>query len=355
MVALRMTLGISEAVGLVPRLKFGACVRVEVDRVVVELDDDEIEIVGLPPPSCCRALAEMQGDRDLAAIAGASGCSVHEIHHLCRRLAAEGALEFVSLADAELARRTIVEPSLLVDACAAYFPEWKKRLFSHPLWVALANGTAPKAMFIGWMIESFHFIEGATARLPIAISNSSDPVVRKIFAKHFSEEYDHHHFFARALAAAGLDATWLKNVEPLPGTNAVRNHMRACGRRDPLAYAACSGFLESTGSDHARSRAFFSHLAAHFDNSDASIIKPIADHARLDEGYQHCGFLGLVADAIGPVTRSRAEEAFQSAFLLLETLEVWSTDIQRHYRGVEALTAGLRRYRPLTGANFGHG
>jgi hypothetical protein len=123
--------------------------------------------------------------------------------------------------------------------------------------------------------------------------------------------------------------------------------MRHCGRRDPLAYATCSGFLESTGEDRATAHAFFEQLAAHFDSGAAPIVAPLAEHARLDEDYQHSGMLQLVAQAIGPVTRARAEAALEAARLLVETLEVWSTDILRHYSDERGLMGGVRRYRPL--------
>jgi hypothetical protein len=85
----------------------------------------------------------------------------------------------------------------------------------------------------------------------------------------------------------------------------------------------------------------------HFDSTNSPIVGPLAEHARLDEAYQHCGMLRLVSEAIGPVTRARADAALESARLLVETLEIWSTDILRHYSNKRALAGGVRRYRPL--------
>jgi pyrroloquinoline quinone (PQQ) biosynthesis protein C len=219
-------------------------------------------------------------------------------------------------------------------------------LFSGELWTELATGEAPRHLFLGWLIENYFFIEAATMRLPVGIAGTQDLAARRLFSKHFCEEYDHHHFFEAALAAAGIDAHSLKARTPLPTTLAICHHMREAGRRDPLAYAACSGFLESTGDDHSRAHAFFDRLTEHFDGADGAVVGPLAEHARLDEGYQHCGMLRLIADAIGPVPLARADAALESARLLVETLEAWSLDIRRHYDSPEALRPGLRRYRP---------
>lgn len=335
---------------LLPRLDFDLTVGGGAEVVVLERGEEVIEVRGLPPAAARTALAEMRGDRDLREISLVSRLPPHEVKVLCERLAAAGVLTFLQPGHDGTGPSEVLAPGVLVDACERHFATWKTRLFEGPLWTGLASGAAERPVFLGWLIESYFFIEAVTARLPVAIAGSRDPAVRRLFAKHYSEEYDHHHFFRKSLAAAGVDPETLADRTPLPGTLAVRNHMRDCGRRDPLAYATCSGFLESTGDDHARSHAFFDRLASHYDQGQAPVVTPMADHARLDEGYEHCGMLRLVAEAIGPVTRTRAEAALEAVRILVETLDVWSADILRHYRDERALPGGVRRYRPL---NYG--
>ena len=299
--------------------------------------------MGLPVSRCLKALDEMRGDQELDEIAAISGLTSSVLHSLCKQLHDQGVLSFSS---ATADRGALVAPSTLINSCRRRFPEWKHRLFSHPLWVSLAAGTASKTLFTGWLVESFHFIEAVTGRIPMAIANCTDPKVRRIFVRHFAEEYDHHHFFAQALGSAGIDDCRREKLTPLPGTNAVRNHMRAAARLSPLAYAACSGFLESTGDDRSRTASFFECLQKHFDRPDRAIVGPMAAHAALDEGYGHSGFLESVAEAVGPVTGAQVDAALQAAYILLETLEAWSTDILRHYASPASLTQGMRRYRP---------
>lgn len=330
-----------------PRLAFDILVTENKGVVAIDQGEDLVEIVGVDPEACRVALNEMRGDRTLSQISKTSGVALRQLEALCRKLEGEGLLKFVDIAHGETAATDLVSPATLIALCDPLFAQWKQRLFAYPLWTGLTDGTAPRSVFLGWLIESYFFIEAATARLPIAIAGCANLAARRLFAKHFAEEFDHHHFFAKALEAAGVDQAALSSRAPLPGTLAVRNHMRACGRRDPLAYAACSGFLESTGEDHVKSHAFFDQVALHFDGKAAPIVSPLAEHARLDEAYQHCGMLKLVAEALGPVSRARVEAALQDARLLMETLEVWSTDIWHHYQEPDSLTSGVRRYRPL--------
>jgi len=314
----------------------------------IETFDEAFEIAGPGDPAAVhRALSEMYGDTPVPALAAASGLAPDDLSAICDALARHGVLAYAGPADDESAP---VDRDAFVAACTERFSAWKQRVFSAPLWTALADGTASRPLFLGWLIENYHLIEAATIRLPVAIAACAEPAVKRHFMKHFREEYDHHHFFRESLRAAGLDVAAVAASRPLPGTAAVVHHMRACARRDSLSYAACSGFLESTGEDHRRSREFFARIGAHFDAADGRIVTPLADHAALDEGYGHCGMLGLVARATATITRGRARRALADAYALVETLELWSADILRHYDGDAAVARAARRYRPVAAA-----
>lgn len=330
-----------------PCLAFDVTMSPSEHLLLLERGGDEFEIAGLDPAAALLALDEMRGDRTLEDIARTSDVARPQLEAVCQALQDAGILSFDTRGESDCASLEAIAPDQLVEFCEEQFAVWKAGLFSGPLWVALAEGNAPRSLFLGWLIESYFFIEAATTRLPIAIASARPPAVRRLFAKHFSEEFDHHHFFRRGLEAAGITLTMLEARAPLPSTSAIRNHMRDAGRRDPLCYAACSGFLESTGEDHDRAHEFFDRLATNFDREGAPVVGPLAAHAQLDEQYQHCGMLRLVAEAIGPVTRVRADAALESARLLVETLHVWSCDILRHYGNAAGLSGGVRRYRPV--------
>jgi pyrroloquinoline quinone (PQQ) biosynthesis protein C len=225
----------------------------------------------------------------------------------------------------------MVTPDTFAETCRCVFPQWKERLFSHPLWTSLAEGSAPRDVFLGWLIESYHFIEGVTIRLPMCIAACTDASARAVFVRHFAEEYDHRHFFLSALQAAGLGDEAARR-RPLPGTLAVLNCMREAARHDYLAYAACSGFLESTGTDRSNARAFFARVAEHYESPSGNIVQPMVAHVSLDESYAHGLFLEKVCRHLEALPRTRADRALQSAWNLLETLEFWSQDILDHYR-----------------------
>lgn len=328
-----------------PHLIHDVRVLEESDAIALEYDNQIFSLTGLAEPALAMcAIDNMRGELSVAELANHYGVGAVQLGQICDALEAEGLAIFVDALDktAEL-----VDVSVFLAEANERFAAWKERVFSHPLWASLADGTAPRTVFSGWLIENYHFIEAVMLRLPLAITKAETRGARRHFSRHFREEYNHFHFFEQSLDAAGLPPHRVAQLRPLPGTTAVINHMRDCARRDSLSYAACSGFLESTGEDHERSRSFFALVSSHFDPPDRSIVKPLSDHAALDEEYGHCGMLELIAKSLGPISRARATQALADAYALVESLELWSTDIHRHYLLANSLLPGCRRYRPV--------
>jgi hypothetical protein len=109
--------------------------------------------------------------------------------------------------------------------------------------------------------------------------------------------------------------------------------MRAAARRDPLQYAACSGFLESTGEDRTAAARVFERFTRHYASDKPEAIQALADHLHLDGVYQHNSVVENICSKIGRLSVARASAALQAAVLLVETMEMWSSDIIRAYTG----------------------
>lgn len=311
-------------------------------------DDTEYRFTGIGGDTICKVVARLDGNRAASPIANELGLPLKTVETLCERL-----IEFdlaVSLESSDHA----VTPQKFSSTCRSYFPRWKNRLFSHALWQQLATGEATREQFIGWLLESYHFIEGVNDRLALAVAACDDLKIRPLFAHHYVEEYDHADFFINALNALGLDEATIFSSRPLPGTLAILNFMRQCARRDPLQYAVCSGFLESTGSDRERARTFFAYVAKNYSPDTNDVVTPLVDHVQLDECYGHNNLMETVVERIGPVPTARASAALQAGALLVETLELWSADIQRSYLQSPFTTRQTNTcYRPLMRAAGG--
>jgi len=315
-----------------PVLRADAIVRIADERnVEIEIEDEIFTLSGLESRPLAQALNLLNGVRPLADVSKLLSVPLDDLSTVVTHLSAAGVISNEPSAD------SLMEPSEFAHFCRSLYGPWKARLFSHELWRGLVEGSLDRRIFVGWAVESYWFIEGVLDRLPMATACSENRKLRSVFAHHFSEEWDHFHFFTRTLDVLGVSAEQRQVGQPLPSTRAILHWMRAAARRDPLRYAACSGFLESTGADRTAARSFFDHVAMRYDTPDRAAVTPMAEHVSLDEDYGHNTMVENAANCFSSISRERARQALQSAYGLLETLEMWSSDILRHYAAPSSL------------------
>lgn len=329
---------------LLPALRWDVSLAVRGDGIgVFSKDDAEYEFGGISGDFLRAFVAYLDGRHTPSSAAHSLDVSEAVVKNVTQHLVGHDlAVELTGSLDEDLSHE------LFSAVCRRRFPVWKERLFSHPLWQRLCAGEASRAQFLGWLIESYHFIEGVNDRMALAISECYDHRIRPIFAHHFTEEYDHSYFFVKSLAAFGYDERTVSSARPLPSTLAILHFMRQCARRDPLQYAVCSGFLESTGDDRLRARDFHDRLAEHYAAEHPGAVKPLVDHVNLDEAYGHNNLMEAIAARLGRIPVERASAALTAGALLVETLELWSTDILRTYdRPDFTPRTGPTRYRPM--------
>jgi hypothetical protein len=111
----------------------------------------------------------------------------------------------------------------------------------------------------------------------------------------------------------------------------VLNMARRAARVDGLAYAACSGLLESTGSDSGRARGFYLDVAKHYDRDSTGFADPLLQHVDLDEEYEHGSVMSEIFAPIPYILCERADQIVTTTALFRETLTLWFSDIERFY------------------------
>ncbi|MEK6321355.1 MAG: iron-containing redox enzyme family protein [Acidobacteriota bacterium] len=302
--------------------------------------DFEYRFAGISAEALRQVVLKLDGRREAADIAQELGLEANLVAAAIKELVRN------DLAIGVEATQQFVTGEEFCAIARRLFPYWKERLFGHQLWQDLTSGRAMRAQFVGWLIESYHFIDGVNERLSMAVAECADQRARSVFAKHYTEEYDHARFFVDALDALGIGETTVRMARPLPGTRAVLTLMRQFARRDYLQYAVCSGFLESTGGDRERARTFFELLAEHYTPDLPGVMAPLVAHVNLDEAYRHNDLMEKVVPHRGVIDLPRADRAIEAGLLLVETLEMWSTDILRHYASPDFVArCGLEPYR----------
>jgi hypothetical protein len=317
----------------------------QVDRVsisgkslVLEADGYNYEIDGVDPALAFKFLSACDGRS-----------STEEI---CRREAIPPDLAAVvveactdsKLICADLSARRAIAGSLFLKILRQRYVVWNVEMFSQPLWRFLPAGKASRSLVDGWLLESYHFIRGAAARLSYATSLCHDERVMPYVLDHHLEEDDHYQFFEEALRRRKIA---FADTTPLPSTEAIINFARMAARRGPLHYMACSGLLESTGSDAAHAVEFYNSLTASYDNEQSGFIKPLVEHVLLDQAYGHGSICERILGHFDEIDVTLANDVIDTAAGFKDTIVYWFKDLYRAYTG-----ASERAFGPLSREHY---
>jgi len=298
------------------------------DSVSVRLSDREVQL-GSREFALYEKLAErvpsVQSEKEIAADLGMDEARL-------RRLTT--ALESAGL----LYRQDAVPATLSgVDLHTLFnkiLPSWLDEAFSHPFWERMTSGNGSRRMYSGWLIELYHYTRNANRHMPLSCAHTKEKAIKNMRAKHYAEEWNHYHYFLKALKALGFSEESVINSVPLPMSLALSNFMRQAAREDILAYSICSAVLEGTTVNRGAYNPYYEKCAELYKLPQESIA-PIYAHLDLDVQYQHSDLFLDILNTVKTIPAARAGRVLEYGHQLVEHIWLWTDSIEKYY-GVDS-------------------
>lgn len=254
-----------------------------------------------------------------------------------------------ALADAGVLVSASAEPAVVSGAelnarFAQLLPTWLNEAFSHPFWERMLSGRGSARLFAGWLFELYHYTRNANRHMPLACAHTRLKAVKSLRAKHYAEEWNHYHYFAKALRGLGYTDSEISESVPLPATLAMSNFMRQAAREDVIAYSVCSAVLEGTTEDRPVYDTYHRRCAELYGLPQAA-IQPIYDHLNLDVQYQHSNLFASILETVPEQSAERAARVLEYGYAMVEHIWMWTHDIERYYE-VESNPVPRRPFDP---------
>ena len=215
-------------------------------------------------------------------------------------------------------------------AFSEILPSWLSEAFSHPFWQKMMSGGGSKRLYTGWLIEIYHYTRNANRHMPLACAHTREKAIKALHAKHYAEEWDHYHFFTKALKALGYSRAAIAESVPLPMTLALSNFMRQAAREDVLAYSVCSAVLEGTTTDRSSFNPYYETCAKLYDVPQEA-IQPIYAHLDLDVQYEHSDLFLDVLNTVTSISAERAARILDYGHQLVDHIWLWTENIDKYY------------------------
>ena len=298
------------------------------DTVSVRLSDREVELGGREfalYEKLTERVPSVQSEKEIAAELGMDEA------RLRRLMAALERAGLVYRQDALPASLSGVELHTLFNKI---LPSWLDEAFSHPFWDRMTSGNGSRRMYSGWLIELYHYTRNANRHMPLSCAYTKEKAIKNMRAKHYAEEWNHYHYFLKALKALGFSQESVVNSVPLPMSLALSNFMRQAAREDILGYSICSAVLEGTTVNRGAYNPYYEKCAELYELPPESIA-PIYAHLDLDVQYQHSDLFLDILNTVKTIPAARAGRVLEYGHQLVEHIWLWTDSIEKYY-GVES-------------------
>jgi thiaminase len=295
------------------------------DAVSLRLRDQVVEL-GPKEHAAYAAIAEwLPTNRPVADLVAAAGMDEARLQRLAPRLVDAGLLYRRSDIPASISGKDFhdkhFEPAL---------ESWLSEAFSHPFWERMMSGKGSKRLHAGWTMELYHYTRNANRHMPLSTAHTREKAVKTLRAKHYAEEWNHYHYFAKALKYLGYANEVVESSVALPMTLALSNFMRQAAREDILCYSICSAVLEGTTVNRGNYNPYHEKVIELY-GVPREAVKPIYDHLDLDIQYQHSNLFLDILNTVDSMPAARAGRILEYGHQLVEHIWMWTESIERYY------------------------
>jgi hypothetical protein len=206
-----------------------------------------------------------------------------------------------SLADAEVLRaryRSFSELSsdeirkILLSAVDM----WAEQLRETGIAAALVDGRLPKPALIGWLLETYHYINQFPAAIAYGAKHARGEM-RDILNTYAQQETGHEIFVQRTLTNLGLSDAEVTNSIPLVSTRLIDFLMREMIAEVPPSALLLAGILEAGDLEDDEADGFFNRISEAY-KVPASAFAPLREHMMIDAKLGHAELGKVHADLI---------------------------------------------------------
>lgn len=213
-----------------------------------------------------------------------------------------------------------------------YCRGWLDRIAGHPIWPSLTEGKADRAVAIGFVIEKYHYIEGAYEHMAIAAAYA-DPRISSDLTKHFMEEYNHGDIYLGGLSSLFPKKSVVESL-PLPSTRALLNCLNELALSDSFAYYSANEFLQKTenvgeGLEDPVER-FYEAIERNY-NLPPAVCRSMRAHTAQDQTLGHQDVFAQMCAKLGRIPASVANKYLGATRRIVEHLEYFLDGIQTYY------------------------
>jgi len=210
---------------------------------------------------------------------------------------------------------------------------WARQIGYHRLFSGLQNGELRKEVFLGTILETYHYVKSAPKHIGTAVAHCANPAFEPLLSQYFTEEWNHAQLILASLVRMGLPREWVEDAHPIIGTWSLVNNLCEIARQDTLAYLACTALFEAKDDDFADSAEGLRRTAVRH-GFPADCADPIIGHAEMDIAAGHVSLLGQALQHVPFVTAEQAHRAVNNLHDVKHSFDQFHDQIIQYYTDI---------------------
>ena len=207
---------------------------------------------------------------------------------------------------------------------------WIAQVGYHELFQRLESQTAPREVFLGLLIETYHYVRSASRHIGTALSACRNPRWSHLLAEYLAEEHDHAPLVLRTLEQLGVPQKAVLGSHPAPGTLALINMLSEIARSSTLSYFVAMSFVEARAEDAARGISSVQAVAQSY-GFPAGGVESFLSHLLADVEAGHTNILEKALEGMTTVPRSEADAAANHLHDLKHGFDLFHDQILSYY------------------------
>jgi TENA/THI-4/PQQC family len=207
---------------------------------------------------------------------------------------------------------------------------WARQIGYHPLFERLVRGEARKEVFLGLVLETYHYVKSAGKHAAVALQLCDNPRYEKLLEEYLTEERDHSELFVTALERMGVPRNWTTEAHPIIGTMSLVNALCDIGRESTLAYIACTALFEARREDFEGAKASFEQMAQNY-GYDADTVAPIIQHMADDVSAGHTSLIREALEGVETIPAREVHDIVNRLHDLKHSFDQQHADILLYY------------------------
>lgn len=203
-----------------------------------------------------------------------------------------------------------------------------RKIQRNRFWSAMVTAprAVPKKVFIGTVIENYHFLRHEPYFDGPALTIPGNRAAQDLFNEFYCDEYGHDKMLEKALFAIQIRPEELREVVPLPETAALINTLSYWARYERNTFFATVGVLEG------RERKLDSFITACVaKRMPREFVKPVRAHALINVRSEHGGLSRLLFRELGDLPSEAVQRVRRHIPLFIELYNAFYEAIWDYY------------------------